>query len=118
MESFSRSGLRFRVADHGPGDGPAVVLLHGFPGSATTWDGVVRALVGQGLRVLVPDQRGYSPSARPPGRRPYRLPELVADVLALADAAGLGAVHLAGHDWGAVVSWAVAAAHPQRVRSL
>jgi pimeloyl-ACP methyl ester carboxylesterase len=118
MESFSRSGLTFRVADHGPGDGPAVVLLHGFPGSAATWDGVVGALVKQGLRALVPDQRGYSPSARPSGRRPYRLPELVADVLALADAAGLGAVHLVGHDWGAVVSWAVAAAHPQRVRSL
>ena len=118
LESFSRQGLTFRVADRGPRDGPAVVLLHGFPGSAATWAGVTPLLVEGGLRGLAPDQRGYSPQARPPGRRPYRLSELVADVVALADTAGLERFHLAGHDWGAIVGWATAAARPERVASL
>lgn len=118
MESFSRHGLTFLVADHGPADGPAVVLLHGFPGSEVTWMGVVPGLVERGLRVLAPIQRGYSPQARPGGRRAYRAGELVGDVVALIDAAGLGTVHVAGHDWGAVVGWALAAARPDRVVSL
>jgi pimeloyl-ACP methyl ester carboxylesterase len=118
MESFSRDGLTFRVADHGPPDRPAVILLHGFPGSAATWAGVCPALVTGGLRALAPDQRGYSPQARPAGRSPYRLGELVADVVALADAAGLGPFHLVGHDWGAAVAWGTAAAHPDRITSL
>jgi pimeloyl-ACP methyl ester carboxylesterase len=118
MESFTRAGLTFRIADHGPPAGPAVVLLHGFPGSSATWAGVVPLLAGQGLRVLAPDQRGYSPQARPPGRAGYHLGELVADVVALLDAAGLDSADLAGHDWGAVVGWAVAGAHPGRVASL
>ena len=118
VESFSRDGLTFQVIDVGPPDGPAVVLLHGFPGSSATWSEILGPLAEQGLRVLVPDQRGYSPQARPPGRRPYRLSEMVADVVALVDAAGLRRVHLAGHDWGAVVGWATAAAHPDRVDSL
>lgn len=118
MDSFSRGGLTFRVAECGKPDGRPVVLLHGFPGSSATWAGVIPLLVDQGLRVLAPDQRGYSPQARPSGRGPYRLSELVADVIALADAAGLGDFDLIGHDWGAVVGWAAAAAHPDRLRSL
>ena len=118
MESFSRDGLTFRIVEYGTPGGVPVVLLHGFPGSSTTWADVVPPLVEQGLRVLVPDQRGYSPQARPAGRSHYRLRELVADVVALADAAGLERFHLVGHDWGAIVGWAAAAAHPDRVRSL
>ena len=118
VQSFGRDGFTLPVEDQGAPDGPAVVLLHGFPGSAVTWTGVVPALLAREFRVLVPDQRGYSPGARPPGRRPYRLGELVADVVALADAAGLQRIHLAGHDWGALVAWAMAAAHPDRVASL
>jgi pimeloyl-ACP methyl ester carboxylesterase len=118
MESFSRDGLTFRVAECGKPDGPPVVLLHGFPGSSATWRGVVPSLVERGLRVLVFDQRGYSPDARPSGRRSYRLSELVADVVALVNAAGADRIHLVGHDWGAIVAWAAAAAHADRVASL
>jgi len=68
--------------------------------------------------VLAPDQRVYSPRARPRGRRPYALPELVADAVALLDAAGVARAHVVGHDWGGVVAWALAARHPDRVASL
>jgi len=118
MDSFTNGGLTFRISDHGPPDGRPLVLLHGFPGSSATWAGVVPSLAERGLRVLAPDQRGYSPQARPAGRDSYRLGELVGDVVALIDAAGLDRVHIAGHDWGAVVAWAFAAAHPDRVVSL
>lgn len=118
LTTFARDGLTFDVADRGPREGAPVVLLHGFPERATSWDGVVPALHRAGLRTLAPDQRGYSPGARPRGRAAYALPQLVADVDALVDAAGGGPVHLVGHDWGAVVAWAYAARHPDRVRTL
>jgi pimeloyl-ACP methyl ester carboxylesterase len=95
-----------------------VVLLHGFPEGSESWEGVVPALWEAGYRTLVPDQRGYSPRARPAGRRAYRVRELVGDVIALADQAGVGRFHLVGHDWGAAVAWAAAALQPQRLRTL
>ncbi|MBW3667610.1 MAG: alpha/beta hydrolase [Actinobacteria bacterium] len=118
MEQFSRGELVFDVGDRGPEDGEAVVLLHGFPETAAAWDGVVPALVEAGYRTLAPNQRGYSPGARPTGRRSYVPSELVGDVLALADAAGVERFHLVGHDFGANVAWTLAASHPERLRSL
>ena len=77
----------------------------------SSFDRVVPRLTEQGFRVLVPTQRGYAATARPLRRRDYRMPELVADVVALLDAAGLDRVHLVGHDWGGGVAWSFAAAH-------
>ncbi|MCF6742714.1 alpha/beta fold hydrolase [Blastococcus sp. KM273128] len=118
MDSFRRDGLTFDVRDAGPADGEPVVLLHGFPQDSTAWDRVAPALHQRGLRTLAPDQRGYSPSARPRGRAHYRLRETADDVLALLDAAGLGSAHVVGHDWGGIVAWALGAWHPERVRTL
>ncbi|MDQ1662296.1 MAG: hypothetical protein QOJ68_2276 [Blastococcus sp.] len=118
MDTFRRDGLTFDVRDGGPPDGDAVVLLHGFPQDSTAWISVEPLLHRNGLRTLAPDQRGYSPGARPPGRTAYRVSETVADVLALLDAAGLESAHVVGHDWGAAVGWALAAWHPDRVRSV
>ncbi|SDO52798.1 Pimeloyl-ACP methyl ester carboxylesterase [Klenkia soli] len=118
VDSFTRSGLTFDVRDAGPADGEPVVLLHGFPQHAGSWDHVVPVLHEAGLRTLAPDQRGYSPGARPTGRRAYVVRELVDDVRALLDAAGLERAHVVGHDWGAMVAWALAAWHPDRVTSL
>ena len=117
IDTFTRDGLTFDVRDTGPIDGDPVVLLHGFPQRATSWDAVAEHLHGRGLRTLAPDQRGYSRGARPKGRRPYRVPELVADIGALVDRIGRP-VHLVGHDWGAVVAWSMAAEHPGSVRTL
>ncbi|MFC6288203.1 alpha/beta fold hydrolase [Nocardioides sp. GCM10027113] len=117
LTSFPRDGLVFAVTDSGPADGDPVLLLHGFPERATSWEAVSERLNAGGLRTLAPDQRGYSPGARPRFRWSYRLPTLVADVVELCQRIGRP-VHLVGHDWGAVVAWALAAHHPELVRTL
>ncbi|GAB3860330.1 hypothetical protein GCM10029963_63080 [Micromonospora andamanensis] len=95
-----------------------MLLLHGFPQHSGEWDGVLPALHTAGLRSYALNQRGYSPQARPAEVEAYRLGELVADAAAVLDALGVPAAHVVGHDWGAVVGWALAATHPDRVRTL
>jgi len=102
----------------GPPDGEVVLLLHGFPQTSWSWRGVWPALAEAGYRVVAPDQRGYSPDARPVGVEHYRMPHLVQDALAVLDATGADQAHVVGHDWGAAVAWQVAARHQDRVRSL
>jgi len=117
ITSYERAGLTFDVIDEGPIDGAPVVLLHGFPQRASSWAKVTPLLNEPGFRTLAPDQRGYSPGARPSGRRAYKATELVDDVLALVERIG-APVHLVGHDWGAAVAWGVAGRHPDRLASL
>jgi pimeloyl-ACP methyl ester carboxylesterase len=110
--------LRFRAMAEGPEDGELVLLLHGFPQSWWEWRHQMQALGDAGYRAVAPDQRGYSPGARPDGVEAYHVDRLVEDVLGFADALGSARFHLAGHDWGAIVAWHVAAAAPERLRSL
>lgn len=110
--------LTFDLWADGPADGDPVLLLHGFPQSAAGWSLVAPLLSGAGLRVLAPNQRGYSPGARPLDVQSYTGDALVGDVAGLLDALGLDSVHLVGHDWGAAVAWPFAVTHPDRVRSL
>jgi pimeloyl-ACP methyl ester carboxylesterase len=117
IERFRRGNLTFEVIDSGPMNGTPVVLLHGFPQRGNAWDAVASRLHDAGFRTLAPDQRGYSPGARPRGRFAYRVKEIVADAVALIDHIG-SPVHLAAHDWGAMIGWATAARHPERVASL
>ncbi len=116
LSSLERSGLTLGVLDDGPLDGDVVVLLHGFPERATSWRRVAPLLHEAGFRTLALDQRGYAPGARPTRRRDYRIGELVGDAVALVDLAG-APVHLVGHDWGAIVGWALAARHPELLRT-
>jgi len=118
LEAYGHDGLTFDVRDHGPADGRVVVALHGFPQTSRSWDGVASHLAAAGCRVLAPDQRGYSPRARPGKVSAYALPALVGDVLALAEAAGVERFDVLGHDWGGAVAWALASEHPDRVRTL
>ena len=118
IRTLARDGLRFDVDDSGPLAGEVVVLLHGFPTDRTSWRWVAPLLHDAGLRTLAPDQRGYSPGARPTGVDAYRLEELVADALALADASGRERVHVVGHDWGGGIAWLLAGNHAARVASL
>lgn len=102
----------------GPSDGPLVLLLHGFPQTSFEWRHQMAALAAAGYRAVAYDQRGYSPGARPEGVDRYRLDDLVADVLAVADGLGAARFDLVGHDWGGAVAWVAAARHPDRVRTL
>jgi pimeloyl-ACP methyl ester carboxylesterase len=112
------NGLVFDGLAAGPAGGPLVLFLHGFPQSGWQWRAQLAALGEAGWRAVAPDQRGYSPRARPPAVDDYRMDRLAADALALADALGADGFHLVGHDWGAAVAWLVASLHPDRVRSL
>lgn len=118
LTEFTSEGYVFDVVDSGPSDGPVVIALHGFPQSAAVWSQVTPVLTDAGYRVLAPDQRGYSPRARPQAVASYTLDHLCADVLALADAAGAEQFSLLGHDWGAIVSWTLTGARPDRVQTL
>ncbi|HEY3528859.1 MAG TPA: alpha/beta fold hydrolase [Nocardioides sp.] len=117
IHTFTHDSLTFDVLDDGPLDGPPVVLLHGFPERASHWQEVSEILHRHALRTLAPDQRGYSPGARPRGRTAYRTSKLVGDVVGLIERYG-APVHLVGHDWGAAVAWATAAGRPDLVRTL
>lgn len=105
------------AVDAGPADGEPVLLLHGFPQTSHCWRGVWPLLADAGMRVVAPDQRGYSPDARPVGKAAYRMPKLLGDALAVLDVLG-GTAHVVGHDWGGAVAWQLAARYPERVRSL
>jgi len=114
---ISVRGLTFEVHVGGPEEGVPVLLLHGFPQHAGEWDQVARLLHAYGYQTVAPDQRGYSPGARPPDPAAYEIGEPVADALALLDALAIGTVHVVGHDWGAVVGWDLASGHADRVRT-
>ena len=116
------SGLTFTADVSGPAGGPLVLLLHGFPESRHSWRAALPALAAAGYCAVAPDQRGYSPGARPDPAElsNYAFDRLVADVLEIAAAAGYDGkrFHLVGHDWGGQVSWGVAGKHPERLASL
>ncbi len=116
------SGLVFDCWVGGAGDAPLVLMLHGFSVSRHFWDRQVPALADEGYFAVAPDQRGYSPGARPDPKDldAYRTDRLVQDALDIAAAAGHGdkRFHLVGHDWGGSLSWIIAAHHPERLRSL
>jgi pimeloyl-ACP methyl ester carboxylesterase len=120
LRTANRDGLTFDVHELGPPGGDPVLLLHGFPQRGDSWHAVATRLADSGFRTLAPDQRGYSPRARPAGRDAYRLGEMVDDALAVVDqlVGPAARVHLVGHDWGAAVAWRLAARHGERIRSL
>lgn len=105
LTDIRANGMTFRCRTAGD-SGEPVVLLHGFPETTHMWIELMDVLAGAGYRCLAPDQRGYSPGARPDDVAAYGYDELVSDVFALADAVGSARFHLIGHDWGAIVGWA------------
>ena len=112
------NGIKLHVVMAGPKYGQPVLLLHGFPEFWYGWRKQIPALVEAGYRVIVPDQRGYNLSDKPKGIKAYRLDKLADDILGLMDAFGYDMVNLIGHDWGAIVAWALAIWHPGRLRKL
>ena len=110
--------LVFEARADGPADGELVLLLHGFPQTSLSWRHQLGALAAAGYLAVAPDQRGYSPGARPADVREYRFERLVGDVLGFADALDVERFHLVGHDWGGALAWQVAGRHPERLRTV
>ena len=110
------NGIRFHLRTDG--DGPLLLLLHGFPQTSYMWHHVMPALVARDYRVVAPDLRGIGESSRPMRVRDYRLSILGDDVAALIAALGDEKAHLIGHDWGGVVAWEAAFAHPEVIDRL
>lgn len=108
----------FDARVQGPQDGEVVFLLHGFPETSYEWRSQLPVLASAGYRAVAPNQRGYSPGARPENIEDYEITLLVQDVLGMADELGVERFHLVGHDWGAAVAWVVAATAPERLLSL
>lgn len=112
------NGVRLHVVEAGSPSGAPVILLHGFPEFWWAWRKQIGPLAAAGYRVIVPDMRGYHLSDKPAGIGAYHLDLLADDVVALADAIGIGRFHLVAHDWGGVVAWWVAARHAPRIERL
>jgi len=115
---FQNDDVTLHAVAAGPTGGPVVLLLHGFPEFWYSWHKQIEPLAAAGFRVIVPDQRGYNRSSKPRGVASYAIPQLVSDVVAIADQLGQQRIFLAGHDWGAVVAWSTALLYPQRVARL
>lgn len=110
------NGIELSVLDEG--EGPAVVLCHGFPELALSWRNQIPALVAAGYRVLAPDMRGFGRSSQPAAVDAYDIDTLGRDIVGLLDAVGEQRAAIVGHDWGATVAWHVALAHPDRTRAV
>ncbi|WP_288759057.1 alpha/beta hydrolase [uncultured Brevundimonas sp.] len=94
------------------GDGPLVLLIHGFPELGVSWRAQVEALAAAGYRAVAPDMRGYGGTEKPEGVAAYSILSLVGDMVDLVRALGADACVVAGHDWGAPVAWHCALLRP------
>ncbi|MFB4302005.1 alpha/beta fold hydrolase [Actinomadura sp. NTSP31] len=112
----SQSGLRMHVAE--AGEGPLVLLLHGFPECWYSWRHQLTALADAGYHAVAPDQRGYARTGGPLETGEYSILHLVGDVVGLIEALGGGRAVVVGHDWGAPVAWHTALMRPDKVRGV
>src|SRR6266436_1905468 len=110
------NGIRMHLAE--AGEGPLVVLCHGFPESWYSWRHQLTALAEAGFHAVAPDMRGYGRTDRPEAIDQYTLLHLVGDIVGLLDALGVQQAVIAGHDWGAVVAWHAALLRPDRFRAV
>lgn len=107
-----------RMAVYQAGNGPPVVLLHGFPELAFSWRHQLPALAAAGYRAIAPDLRGYGQTGKPATVRDCRMSVLLEDITGLLDALGLEQAVIAGHDWGALLAWQLALERTERVRGV
>ena len=110
------NGIRMHVAEQG--EGPLVLLCHGFPESWYSWRHQLTALAAAGFHAVAPDMRGYGQTDQPGEIDQYTLLHLVGDMVGLVDALGGGPAVIAGHDWGAPVAWHAALLRPDRFRAV
>jgi pimeloyl-ACP methyl ester carboxylesterase len=110
------NGIDINVAD--TGDGPAVLLAHGWPDSHRLWRHQVAGLTAAGYRTIAPDLRSFGESGKPAPVEDYDIAHMIGDLIGALDHLDLGQVHVVGHDWGGAIGAALAALLPARVASL
>ena len=110
------NGVRLHYVE--AGDGPLVVLLHGFPEFWYSWRYQIPALAAAGFHAIAPDMRGYNESDKPAGIHNYRVSILADDIAGLIRYAGAQRAAVVGHDWGGAVAWYMPIRHPQVVEKL
>lgn len=110
------NGVRLHIAEQG--EGPLVLLCHGFPELWYSWRYQIPALAEAGYRVVAPDLRGYGDSDKPHEIEAYDIHQLVGDLVGLLDALGEEQAVIVGHDWGGIIVWQMALMHPERVRAV
>jgi pimeloyl-ACP methyl ester carboxylesterase len=110
------NGIRINIAEQG--EGPLVLLCHGFPESWYSWRHQIYALAAAGFRAVAPDMRGYGRSDRPEAIDQYTIFHLVGDLVGLLDAIDAASAVIVGHDWGATVAWQAARLRPDRFRAV
>ncbi|XP_072959332.1 epoxide hydrolase 1-like [Typha angustifolia] len=110
------NGIRIHVAEKG--EGPVVLLIHGFPELWYTWRHQIHGLAARGYRAVAPDLRGYGDSDAPLGAAAYSVFHVVGDLIALIDALGQDKVFVVGHDWGALTAWSLCMFRPDKVKAL
>jgi pimeloyl-ACP methyl ester carboxylesterase len=116
LQMVESNGIRLRVAL--AGEGPLIVLVHGWPESWYSWRHQIPALAEAGYRVAAPDLRGYGGSDKPQAIEAYAIKEMCADLAGLVAALGESRAILVGHDWGAPIVWNTALFHPEKVRAV
>jgi len=117
-EGYAEVGDDVRLHYVEGGDGPLIVLLHGFPEFWYGWRLQLEPLVAAGFRVVAPDTRGYNLSSKPDGFEAYAVDLLAADIRRLIVERGAESAHLVGHDWGGSIAWTTAMNHPEVVDRL
>lgn len=110
------NGIELNIAE--AGEGPLVLLVHGFPESWYSWRHQITPLADAGYHVVAPDMRGYGKSDKPHEVTDYRLVELANDLVGLIEATGHDDAIIIGHDWGALITWACALNHPDKFRAM
>jgi pimeloyl-ACP methyl ester carboxylesterase len=111
-----RGGLRLRLAV--AGEGPLVLMVHGFPESWYSWRHQITAIAGAGYMAAALDVRGYGGSDKPEEIAAYSVADLAGDIADVIDALGAGQAVIVGHDWGAVQVYAAAILHPEKIRAV
>src|SRR6202047_4153772 len=114
--TIETNGIRMHIAEQG--EGPLVVLCHGFPESWYSWRHQLDALAAAGFHAVAPDMRGYGKSDRPKAIDQYTIFHLVGDMVGLLDALEPPPAVIVGHDWGANVAWQAALMRPDRFRAV
>ena len=117
FESFTLACRGLRFSARALGEGPVVLLLHGFPDTYRSFDAQLCALAGAGYRAVGVAMRGYEPASQP-ADRDYSGMSLARDVVAFLDELGAERAYLVGHDWGASIAYTVAAIAPDRLMAM